>query len=159
MVAVGKHKNRQLHDQTELLFIAQAIVGQNELGADVMRFDDFYKVAEEIDQHPGKIVLFSNFPPDDYFENPAQYEQYLNIEQYGISKSIYREILRKRPDIHLSIVTGAQDEALENREIEELSPASNINVIRFEQFYYGKGFYENYKSLIFRKLNEVFEIY
>lgn len=157
LVAVGTHKYELPDEHYELLLTASGFVGQNKINADVMFIKNFNELVEEVDGHPGTIILFSNFPPKEYFENTNEYDEYNNGARYGITKNIFTSLLKKRSDILLNIVTGAQTTALPDNDILEISENSKITVIRFEDWNYGPGFYQNYRTFIYRTLSDVFQ--
>lgn len=158
LVAVGRHKNNFPDEHYELMLTASGFVGQNNINADVVRIKDFNELIQEIDSHPGTIVLFSNFPPNEYYEDMKEYNKFKSDERYGTTINIYKSIFKKRPDVHLNVITGATPLGLSDNKVIDISNKSSINLIRFDQWYHGDGFYQNYKTFIYNTLSEKFGI-
>jgi hypothetical protein len=153
LVAVGKHKNPYFGYQAELHLTAAAIVAQEKISASAMMFGDFKRLAEEIKQHEGKILLFTNFPPNSYYEDK---KIVTSDDHYSRTKAFYKKILKTRPDIHLNIVTGAQVGALNDDNVKSLSKGSKIKIIRFDEWYYGDGVYPNYQRFVSQEIRNIY---
>lgn len=155
--AFGNHKKDQTDGQNNLHSAAETFIADNGIIAEVRTFSRFKELTQGIAQHPGKVIMFTNFPPDDYLDETEKKDGWNGFDPYSISRRHFKTILKGRPDIHLRIITGARRLWLSEKEIRILSPGSDIKLLYHDDPVFNPGFYEGYSNYIFQTLQDIFK--
>jgi len=100
------------------------------IAADISYFSDSSSLSNAARAWPGRMILFSNFPPDSD-----------NGFTYNDSKKFFGELFAGHPDIALHIITNAGGKTLTDSEVISLFPKARVTIQRPWQWAdYAAGF-------------------
>jgi hypothetical protein len=116
--------------------------------------EELTKILEE--NKDGKILLFSNFPPDSSFKNNKIAVESWEVDSYSQSMSLFKEWINKYSFKGIHIITGAPREKLGDREIKSLDHNIDLTITRKKNWVHPTLDYDKlFLTFIIEKIREI----
>ena len=147
----------------ELCRVLTHLLRNAPFGVDVRYFTTTDALENAVALASGRIVMFSNFPPDaSYGESPV-FTQHpaaggdfiisVEADSYERTKAFFSGLLSAHPAVELHVITGAPFERLTNFEITSVGPNSLITVKRKSEWLGFSDYPQRYADYVIKTLH------
>jgi hypothetical protein len=158
------HINARGSDQLDaaLCDLLERLLKDRPLGVHVEYFTATNALKNAVAGAPGRVVLFSNFPPDSsYAQDPVVTERVaagggvitsFAADSYEKTKAFYSSLLSAHPAVELHVITGAPFERLTNFEITSVGLGDLVTVQRKSEWLYQPDYPQRYADYVIKTL-------